>query len=161
MLSGETEMQPCNHCGKSYPATREFFGSQPNGNLRRKCRTCVREHVARYAEEHPGAAQQRSAVRADRGGGQWSTEVERKRLFGKYNGICVCCGRKLTSAIDAHVDHMVPIARGGQDVLSNAALIHSQCNAEKHNKTLEEHWAWRVKVGLDKEILSWGKLRTG
>jgi hypothetical protein len=32
-------------------------------------------------------------------------------------------------------------------------LAHAQCNKEKHNKTLAEHWEWRVNCGLDRENL--------
>lgn len=32
-------------------------------------------------------------------------------------------------------------------------LAHAQCNRGKHNKTLVEHWEWRVRVGLDIENL--------
>jgi hypothetical protein len=32
--------------------------------------------------------------------------------------------------------------------MANLFLAHPQCNAEKHKKTLDEHWAWRTKVGL-------------
>ena len=28
-----------------------------------------------------------------------------------------------------------------------------KCNKEKHNKTLSEHWEWRVERGLDPENL--------
>ena len=48
---------------------------------------------------------------------------------------------------------MIPVARGGKDDASNFLLTHRQCNKEKHNKTLVEHWDWRVRVGLDKENL--------
>ena len=45
---------------------------------------------------------------------------------------------------------MIPLARGGKHDTSNFMLTHKQCNKEKHNKTLVEHWDWRVHVGLNK-----------
>ena len=158
MSNHSNDMRRCSHCGRDYPATREYFGSQPNGNLRRKCRVCVRNHVANYSRDNPLASAERAANRANRGGGHWSTIEERQRLFAAQGGVCVCCGSPLKSAIEAHVDHMTPIARGGKDILSNVSLVHERCNLEKHNKNLQEHWQWRVKVGLDTSVLTWSEI---
>jgi hypothetical protein len=48
---------------------------------------------------------------------------------------------------------MVPLIKGGSDDKSNLLLAHARCNKEKHNKTLPEHWEWRVRHGLDPENL--------
>lgn len=158
MSSQPIEMRHCNHCGQEFPANREFFGSQPNGNLRRKCRQCVRDAVADHAKRNPSAPASRIAQRWGNGGNHWSTINERRRLFSLQNGICVCCGLPLESAIEGQVDHQVPVSRGGEDIQSNISLVHAKCNLEKHNKTLEEHWNWRVKVGLDESPLSWDEI---
>lgn len=44
---------------------------------------------------------------------------------------------------------MIPLSKGGKHHSKNFILVHRQCNREKHNKTLLEHWEWRVTVGLD------------
>ena len=66
---------------------------------------------------------------------------------------CPCCGEPISSIAIAEVDHATPLARGGKHYASNFILTHRQCNKEKHNKTLREHWEWRVKVGLDQREL--------
>ena len=60
----------------------------------------------------------------------------------------MCCGKKITDVVHAEIDHATPVAKGGSHDPANLFLAHPQCNAEKHNKTLDEHWAWRKKVGL-------------
>ncbi len=60
---------------------------------------------------------------------------------------------RLSSISEAEADHVTPVARGGSDDISKIMLAHQQCNREKYNKTLKEHWEWRVKVGLDKESI--------
>ena len=74
----------------------------------------------------------------------------KRELFRKQDGLCPCCGEAIPSAILGEVDHMIPLARGGKHDTSNFMLTHKQCNKEKHNKTLVEHWDWRVHVGLNK-----------
>ena len=46
------------------------------------------------------------------------------------------------------VDHMQPVSRGGSSSLGNLTLCCSQCNQEKHAKTVEEYRVWRVDRGL-------------
>jgi 5-methylcytosine-specific restriction endonuclease McrA len=59
----------------------------------------------------------------------------------------------IVSADQDEVDHATPLSRGGRDDPSNFFLAHAQCNKEKHNKTLLEHWEWRVRQGMDQENL--------
>jgi 5-methylcytosine-specific restriction endonuclease McrA len=56
-------------------------------------------------------------------------------------------------AENGEVDHMRPLSKGGMHASSNFILAHSRCNRDKKDKTLEEHWDWRVKVGHDVENL--------
>jgi 5-methylcytosine-specific restriction endonuclease McrA len=80
-------------------------------------------------------------------------DAVKRELFRKQNGLCPCCGKSIRSATLGEVDHMIPLARGGKHDARNFMLTHRQCNKEKHNKTLVEHWNWRVRVGLDEENL--------
>ena len=46
--------------------------------------------------------------------------------------ICYLCDREITS--DIHIDHVVPLARGGSDTIDNKALTHPFCNMSKGAK---------------------------
>jgi 5-methylcytosine-specific restriction endonuclease McrA len=77
----------------------------------------------------------------------------KRMLLKRQEGLCPCCFAPISSVAVAEVDHAVPLAKGGKHHPSNFILTHARCNKEKHNKTLPEHWEWRVRVGLDPENL--------
>jgi 5-methylcytosine-specific restriction endonuclease McrA len=56
----------------------------------------------------------------------------------------------LDSIATSSVDHMMPLTRGGTNDFSNLHLVHKLCNTDKKEKTVREHWDWRVKSGSDK-----------
>lgn len=145
----------CTHCLQWKPATREYFGGTGTGtgNLRGKCRECAREYDRQFEANNKDKRKQRDARRASTG------ENARKpfdpsikvHLYKKQHGFCLCCGKQIDTAQNAEVDHAIPLSRGGLDEDFNLWLVHSKCNREKHNKTLREHWEWRVNNGLDQQ----------
>lgn len=44
--------------------------------------------------------------------------------------VCGICGEEIPAG-DLHIDHVVPIARGGSDALGNLQPAHSLCNLRK------------------------------
>lgn len=145
----------CSRCGEQKPATREFFGSTPSGGLRGDCRTCMnmdsRDYEVNNKQRRLERDSQKSTSRKRaRGGFSLATK---KALHVKQSGICPCCMKPIGLASDGEVDHMTPLSKGGKHDSSNFMLAHKQRNKEKHNKTLLEHWDWRVERGLDTENL--------
>lgn len=69
------------------------------------------------------------------------TKAKRRRATGKYTekdvaylmrqqaGVCVLCGCSLDSGY--HVDHRVPLARGGHNGVGNLQLLCPPCNMKK------------------------------
>lgn len=145
----------CTRCGETKPATREFFGSAPSGNLKGFCRTCMNKASRERDEREPENRKKRDLKRAHAGNGvRRSFPVEfKQQLWKGHDGLCLCCFEQIDRPEDGEVDHMTPLAKGGRDDPSNFMLAHAQCKREKHSKTLPEHWEWRVKVGKDRENL--------
>jgi 5-methylcytosine-specific restriction endonuclease McrA len=143
----------CSRCSEIKPATREFFGSTPSGGLRGYCRTCMNKDSRRYEASNKERRRERDAKRAEAAiGARAGFDIHMKRpLFRKQGGICPCCMKPIARAQEGEVDHVTPVSKGGAHHSSNLMLAHAQCNTEKHNKTLPEHWEWRVRVGLDIE----------
>lgn len=56
----------------------------------------------------------------------------KQRLFALQNGKCACCGQPLGN--DSHLDHIVPLALGGENIDSNMQLLLSKCNLQKSSK---------------------------
>ena len=71
----------------------------------------------------------------------------RVKLFESQNGCCVGC----SCAIDdsAHLDHIVPISRGGINTDDNVQLLCPTCNLSKGAKTMEE-WRERIQANVSR-----------
>jgi len=54
------------------------------------------------------------------------------RLFILQKGKCACCGKKLGK--NYHLDHIMPIDLGGENIDSNIQLLTTTCNIKKKNK---------------------------
>jgi CRISPR/Cas system Type II protein with McrA/HNH and RuvC-like nuclease domain len=85
-----------------------------------------------------------------RGGAVTFGASVRRRLFENQNGLCFYTNVILDIAT-AHVDHKVPIARGGTNDFSNLVLCTPEANQLKHSKTAEEFMEWLQTTGLFKK----------
>jgi len=54
-----------------------------------------------------------------------------KKAMFDQNPVCGICGQAILSVHDAHVDHIKPVAYGGETVIDNAQLAHRYCNLRK------------------------------
>lgn len=52
------------------------------------------------------------------------------KLFSLQKGRCACCGNPLGEKY--HLDHIMPLARGGANTDSNMQLLINTCNMQKH-----------------------------
>jgi len=68
-------------------------------------------------------------------------EVLYKRQWGK----CIYCGMSLPSYHHGHLDHIVPVADGGSDEVSNLQLTCMPCNGYKSSMS---HAEFRRTYGL-------------
>ena len=57
------------------------------------------------------------------------TPLMKKKIGEAYDWRCACCGKKLT--FDYHVDHIVPLWRGGTNHESNLQPLNPQCHVIK------------------------------
>lgn len=59
---------------------------------------------------------------------------EWNELLVLYDNKCLCCGRndkKLT------IDHIIPLSKGGKNVIDNVQPLCMDCNRKKHVKTID------------------------
>lgn len=63
--------------------------------------------------------------------GRLSTGLATK-LFELQRGKCAYCRKPLGN--DWHLDHIMPLSRGGTNTDDNIQLLHSSCNQRKHAK---------------------------
>jgi hypothetical protein len=77
---------------------------------------------ANTAIKHRRRARERSAE------GSYAA-IEIKALFQRQGGKCVHCTKSLRNGY--HVDHIVPLARGGANWITNIQLLCGPCNVRK------------------------------
>jgi 5-methylcytosine-specific restriction endonuclease McrA len=69
-------------------------------------------------------------VRRARKMGRFVEDVDRDVLFQRDQGVCGICGKPIHTA-DFQVDHIVPLARGGEHSYANTQVAHPKCNLIK------------------------------
>jgi 5-methylcytosine-specific restriction endonuclease McrA len=62
---------------------------------------------------------------------------QRARLVDRYGNECFYCHKPMTMK-QITIDHYMPLAKGGQDVIENYRLAHYACNQLKADLTPEE-----------------------
>lgn len=91
-----------------------------------------RARLKKWHADHPGAKRAHEYNRRDRKrGGKLSSDIV-TRLMTLQRGLCACCMTDIKSKY--HVDHIMPLARGGENVDSNAQLLCPPCNMQKKAK---------------------------
>ena len=62
-----------------------------------------------------------------------------RQRFDDFDGCCAYCGKKLQwGARDCHIEHIVPLSKGGGHVLSNIVYACKTCNFNKYNHDAEQ-----------------------
>ena len=152
MRKSKLDERECRKCEQVFPASREHFGSNPQGGLRRVCRSCMNAYSKSYDAQNKTkkAARDQKRTQSTPGARESFRSALKTKLWNRQSGMCLCCFNQIDRPDSGEGDHVTPVARGGVHDESNWLLTHPQCNREKHNKTLEEHWAWRLKTGLDR-----------
>jgi hypothetical protein len=59
------------------------------------------------------------------------TDEMKKQVFALDNFTCVCCGKKRGRGVALDADHIIPVAMGGKNVISNLQTLCKHCNNVK------------------------------
>lgn len=106
-----------------------------------------REHRRKYAERHPELIvakdrRRRSRVVAATAGDRRALAAELRRLKKTPDLPCHWCHKPTTPA-RRHIDHIVPLRRGGAHAIANLCVACPPCNQQKADKLPEEFLAKR------------------
>lgn len=120
----------CKHCKSSYyQANRDRFLE--------KRKTYVSENKELIASQYVDQRKKcffkyRRKSLKFRGGSDCATVAEISRLWKSQRGICTLTGRRLNRS-NAHLDHIIPLTKGGTSDAGNLRWIHKRANYAKHN----------------------------
>ncbi len=62
------------------------------------------------------------------------TKELRRKIIIRDNYTCQICGKYMPDEVGLHVDHIIPIKRGGKSVESNLQVLCDKCNLSKGKK---------------------------
>jgi len=114
----------CRFCSASFMATNPAIPTCPKCSYRNRIVRTVRRNARRKA-------MRRGAL------GPTHSEAEWLQLVGFFGGRCAYCRERPV----AHRDHIIPVALGGSDDISNIAPSCVSCNLRKGTKSAREFMA--------------------
>ena len=97
----------------------------------------VRELSRAWREKNPELTRWYSKQKKMRRRAVAVEHVESLVVLELADGVCGICGKDV-DPLDYHVDHIVPITRGGEHSYANTQPAHPACNQRKHSKLQEE-----------------------
>lgn len=115
------------------PRSCETCGVELTPDRRADARCCSDRCATKlWNKEHPEAAVTHYARRRTRFTGAHIEDVVRLVVLERDDGVCGICGEDV-DPFDFHVDHVVPLARGGEHSYANAQVAHPFCNLSKND----------------------------
>lgn len=58
--------------------------------------------------------------------------LDYQAIYEQSRGICQLCNLPMESE-RFEIDHIVPIARGGSDLIGNLRAVHAECNSKRYD----------------------------
>jgi RNA-directed DNA polymerase len=127
-----------------HPERGEWRFATPDGTrvLRKHVKTRIQRHIPVQGDRSP----------YDGDWSYWATRLGRypllstrvARLLKRQRGHCLWCGLLFTLEDHREVDHIVPLAQGGQDRYENLQLLHQHCHDQKTARDLTRTAGVRV-----------------
>lgn len=118
---------------------RDILNARANAIYKRDREKILQRSRERYATEkgklnnriqqHKRRARRNSAVGTH-------TAQDVLDIFQSQNGKCAWCGCDVSNKY--HVDHVIPLSRGGSDAKENLVISCKTCNLKKYTKIPEE-----------------------
>lgn len=93
----------------------------------------VKARTSQYKKDHPKQYQMYNNKRVALKKTQVSDSFQYNDIIAKYGNLCVYCGGEFE-----HIDHYIPLSKGGSHTLDNIRPACEKCNLRKSNKDPEE-----------------------
>lgn len=92
-------------------------------------------NVSNWRKANPDKVYASISNRRARKLNQFVESVDRTVVWKRDSGVCYICNLPANSN-DWHVDHKIPLSRGGEHSYANVGVTHPHCNLTKSNKIL-------------------------
>lgn len=134
---------------------QEEIEKLPKDNLLRRKIAVAKNELTLIAEAKKAARKRERSARlaSYEGNARLGSQALKKQLLSEVKSaskVCSYCGAR-TLKTDLVLDHIHPVAKGGQTVLQNSILICQPCNSSKRALTLR---GFCIKAGLDHETVA-------
>lgn len=139
----QTHKAEMNESSKEYYRQHRDQLRELNKKYRVKNAEYFREELRKRQKENPEKFRAYEANRRARKkatGGTYTRE-DVQLQYESQRGLCWWCGKPVGN--DYHIDHRIPLSRGGSNDARNLCIACPHCNAEKHNK-LPHEWNGRL-----------------
>ncbi len=97
----------------------------------------------KYYQENKERRRADNRLRRARKNAVVSEKYTKQDVLDKWGTDCHICKQPIdlsaprVGSNGLHLDHVIPISKGGPDTLSNVKPAHGRCNISKHNKLIE------------------------
>lgn len=115
---------PIFHCTAEYVSPKGKTSSTRTADFNVKQMEAIGKQYKRNVDFQASKAYQRSLM----------TDSMRYDIMKRDNFRCVLCGRTAKEGVKLHVDHILPVAKGGKTVPENLRTLCDQCNLGKSDK---------------------------
>lgn len=126
-------------------ATRKALQAEYSRHYAARNREKVAEKYRRWLAANPEQARAGGHARRARQAnaeGRW-TKYDIRRQYALQSGVCFWCDASIAGGY--HIDHLIPLARGGSNWPHNLVLACPPCNHSKH-ASLPLDWALRRRA---------------
>lgn len=108
-----------------------------------------KRYTSEYKKANPDKRAYYQAKRRARKQGQSITgkPIKRADIIKRDNATCYICRNGPLKNSEIHLDHVIPLARGGSHTSDNIRVACVTCNCKKQNKTIDEV-THLIEVGL-------------
>jgi 5-methylcytosine-specific restriction endonuclease McrA len=120
---------------KAYRAANPHMVKDQNRKRREKNPEAERARCRAWFELNPdkrAAYEQNRRAKKQENGGKITPNLK-NYLFIAQKGHCMCC-RKKCQMSDLHMDHVMPLSKGGAHIDENIQLLCQPCNQSKYSK---------------------------
>lgn len=118
--------------------------NQIKASYRERNKERVLESNRKWQRNNPDTLRAQDAVRRSRkmGAEGFFKPKDIRKIYETQQGLCYYCSNPVAWK-DKHIEHMIPLSRGGSNWPSNIVVSCEFCNYSKHDKTPEEFEVYR------------------